>query len=266
MIVCFDEASGAMDSFIKAARLDSDGEFVWDDDFVTMCSVASSKVHSEGSYFANNQIICTWEDGRNGPKDIYAQNITFDGLLGIIDDGFIEGNVTLNGGNGIVTDVEVEAGGVIVNPDTYGDYSITLAPGTYDVTASLENYTPQTSPSIVVTSGNIISGGDFTLDPIVSTEDIIITNTKLGNNYPNPFNPITNIAYSIKEIGNVTLEVYNLKGQLVKTLVNEVIESGNHIATWNGTDNSNKPVSSGVYLYKMKSGNYISTKKMILMK
>ncbi|MCK4978796.1 MAG: T9SS type A sorting domain-containing protein, partial [Candidatus Delongbacteria bacterium] len=75
-----------------------------------------------------------------------------------------------------------------------------------------------------------------------------------------------NILYSIKEAGNVRLEIYNLRGQLVKTLVNEVQETGEYTTSWNGTDNSNKPVSSGVYLYKMKSANYTATKKMILMK
>ena len=122
-------------------------------------------------------------------------------------------------------------------------------------------------------------GGTNSLDDAVSgiidffeigggsnTNEIITVSTTLSNNYPNPFNPTTNIAYSIKDADIVTLEVYNIKGQLVKTLVNETKETGEYTATWNGTDNANKSVSSGVYFYKMKSGNYTSTKKMILMK
>ncbi|MEA2096988.1 MAG: T9SS type A sorting domain-containing protein, partial [Candidatus Cloacimonadota bacterium] len=96
--------------------------------------------------------------------------------------------------------------------------------------------------------------------------DVIVAVTKLNGNYPNPFNPVTNIAYSIKEAGKVTLQVYNIKGQLVKTLVNDVRETGNYTVTWNGRDNTNKSVASGVYFYKMKAQNYNSTKKMILMK
>ena len=95
---------------------------------------------------------------------------------------------------------------------------------------------------------------------------IPIFSTKLGRNYPNPFNPVTNITYSIKETDRVTLEVYNLRGQLVKTLVNKIIETGNYSLTWDGTDNSNKSVSSGVYFYKMKAGIFQQTKRMILMK
>ncbi|MDA3813752.1 MAG: lamin tail domain-containing protein, partial [Candidatus Cloacimonetes bacterium] len=96
--------------------------------------------------------------------------------------------------------------------------------------------------------------------------EIVIAATKLHGNYPNPFNPVTNIAYSIKDAGKVTLQVYNIKGQLVKTLVNEVMETGDHTAIWNGKDNTSKSVSSGVYFYKMKTQTYNSTKKMILMK
>ena len=100
----------------------------------------------------------------------------------------------------------------------------------------------------------------------VEGDDIVIVATKLHGNYPNPFNPVTNIAYSIKTAGKVTLEVYNIRGQLVKTLVNEVQETGAHTAIWNGKDNTGKSVSSGVYFYKMKAQDYNSTKKMILMK
>ena len=98
------------------------------------------------------------------------------------------------------------------------------------------------------------------------TDDIIVVTTQLSNNYPNPFNPVTNISYSILETGNVTLEVYNVGGQLVKTLVKEVRATGNYTTTWNGIDDAGKSVASGVYFYKMKTSNYTATKKMILMK
>ncbi len=90
--------------------------------------------------------------------------------------------------------------------------------------------------------------------------------TELQGNYPNPFNPSTTIRYSVKEATPVTIGIYNVKGQLVKTLVNEDKSSGNHSVVWNGRDNNNQAVSSGVYFYKMLAGKYSSTKKMILMK
>ncbi len=184
------------------------------------------------------------------------------------DYGYIEGNVTLDGGTGEIEDVEVTAFGVTVNPDDMGNYEINVAPGIYDVTAVLDGYDLEVIEDIVVTEGNVTTGVNFEM--FTCSGEIIIVATKLGNNYPNPFNPVTNITYSIKETGNVTIEVYNMRGQLVKTLVNEVKETDDHTAVWNGTDNSNKSVSSGVYFYKMVSesniGRYTSTKKMILMK
>ena len=108
-------------------------------------------------------------------------------------------------------------------------------------------------------------------DVTISTEDIDnpeipVAVTALGNNYPNPFNPETTIAYSVKETGPVTIEVYNLKGQLVKTLIKGRQEPGNHTIVWDGKDNNGHSVSSGVYYYKMQAGTYSSTKKMIMMK
>ena len=89
----------------------------------------------------------------------------------------------------------------------------------------------------------------------------------LNDNYPNPFNPETTISFSVEQTSSlVNLEIYNLKGQKIKTLVSEILSAGNHSVVWNGTDENEKSVSSGVYLYKMRTGNYISTKKMILMK
>ncbi|MEN6444872.1 MAG: carboxypeptidase regulatory-like domain-containing protein [Candidatus Cloacimonas sp.] len=105
-----------------------------------------------------------------------------------------------------------------------------------------------------------VTGGD------VNDPEVPVVATALHNNYPNPFNPETTISYSVKEAGPVTLQVYNVKGQLVKTLIKGIQEPGNHTIVWNGTDNNGRSVSSGVYYYKMQAGKYSSTKKMIMMK
>ena len=90
---------------------------------------------------------------------------------------------------------------------------------------------------------------------------------RLSQNYPNPFNPTTMINYSLNEASDVTIEVFNVKGQKVKTLVNEYQEAGAQSIEWNGIDENNKSVSSGVYFYKMRAGGrYTSTRKMILLK
>ncbi len=90
---------------------------------------------------------------------------------------------------------------------------------------------------------------------------------QLNNNFPNPFNPTTTISYSVKKSGNVTLEIFNTKGQKIKTLINKDHESGNYTVSWDGKDGNNRSVSSGIYFYKMQAGGrYTSTKKMILLK
>ena len=91
--------------------------------------------------------------------------------------------------------------------------------------------------------------------------------TQLSGNYPNPFNPETTILFTTENTEkNTELIIYNLKGQTVKTLINEKLPAGNHQVIWNGKDNNGKQVASGIYFYKMKSGNYNNTKKMLLLK
>ncbi len=112
---------------------------------------------------------------------------------------------------------------------------------------------------------------DFTVHSdggYVSNEDPAVPalQTSLNGNYPNPFNPETTISLSLKDTAPVKVEIFNLKGQLVKTLVNGTLPAGKHNLVWKGMDNNGKAVSSGVYFYKMSTGKYSSTKKMILMK
>jgi hypothetical protein len=97
-------------------------------------------------------------------------------------------------------------------------------------------------------------------------DDILSNKTGLLSNYPNPFNPTTTIKFNIEQNEQVKMEIYNLKGQKVKTLVEDKLEAGKYTITWNGKDDNGKSVSSGIYFYKMNSGKFTSTKKMILMK
>ncbi|MCD4828420.1 MAG: VWA domain-containing protein [Candidatus Cloacimonetes bacterium] len=87
-----------------------------------------------------------------------------------------------------------------------------------------------------------------------------------AENYPNPFNPSTTISFNIPAEAPVTLEIYNVRGQHVRTLVNETLPAGTHQAVWNGDDANGAPVASGIYFFKIGSGRYTATKKMILLK
>jgi len=116
---------------------------------------------------------------------------------------------------------------------------------------------------------NAIAGRLYDFSAL-SNDNYTVPSTHLFcmSNYPNPFNPTTTISFSIPNESNVELSIYNIKGQKIKTLVSAHVSAGKHSIVWNGDDESGKPVSSGVYFYKFRteSGNYSSSKKMLLMK
>lgn len=89
---------------------------------------------------------------------------------------------------------------------------------------------------------------------------------ELSQNYPNPFNPSTEIRFSLAKPSDVTLEVYDIMGRVVATLVNEPRSAGYHKVTWDGRNNAGQTVSSGVYFYRLKAGEFVATKKMVLLK
>ncbi|MDP3441778.1 MAG: FlgD immunoglobulin-like domain containing protein, partial [Ignavibacteria bacterium] len=131
------------------------------------------------------------------------------------------------------------------------------------------NFSYPTSSSLYTSGTGAQPLGDlnyFGIPVGVSNDEILANNFNLYSNYPNPFNPSTNIRYSIPTAGNVTIEIYNSLGQLVNTIVNQYQESGTHNVVWNGTDMSGQKLSSGIYIYKLNTNNYVSSKKMVLIK
>jgi predicted outer membrane repeat protein len=88
----------------------------------------------------------------------------------------------------------------------------------------------------------------------------------LHQNYPNPFNPITTLRYDLPENGHVNVTIYDMLGRQVKTLISKTQDAGYKSVIWNATNDYGKPVSAGIYLYQIQAGEYISTKKMVLLK
>ncbi len=89
---------------------------------------------------------------------------------------------------------------------------------------------------------------------------------RLAQNYPNPFNPVTTIKFDIREKGLVTLRIYNVAGQLVRTLVNGELDAGSYAEDWNGLNDEGAKVASGVYFYRLEAGVFESVKKMVLLR
>ena len=88
----------------------------------------------------------------------------------------------------------------------------------------------------------------------------------LNHNYPNPFNPITTIEYSLKEPAHVTMMIYDMLGRKVTTLKNEEQDLGFYQVQWKGTNDYGRKVSSGVYFYAIQMGDFKQVKKMVLLK
>jgi len=107
-----------------------------------------------------------------------------------------------------------------------------------------------------------------TIDDPESIEDetLIPHTTALRNNYPNPFNPSTIIAFDMARAGDVTIEVYNIKGQRIKEVVSGSYSAGRHSVVWNGEDSAGRVVGSGIYFYHMTTSGYSSVRKMLLLK
>jgi len=93
-----------------------------------------------------------------------------------------------------------------------------------------------------------------------------VSTTALLGNFPNPFNPSTSIRYQVSSITHVNIEIFNIRGQRIKSLVNEEQRAGEHSITWNGRDDNGNNVASGVYLYRMRAGEYQSTRRMMMIK
>ncbi|MCB5264983.1 MAG: T9SS type A sorting domain-containing protein [Candidatus Cloacimonetes bacterium] len=110
---------------------------------------------------------------------------------------------------------------------------------------------------------------EYGSEPWVSNDDPVLpepVQLTLHQNYPNPFNPETTIRFDLAKPGPVTIDVFNIKGQKMKALVNDSFIAGQHSIIWNGTDSKGKPVASGVYFYRMTTPKSTLIHKMLLMK
>ncbi|MBK8984196.1 MAG: T9SS type A sorting domain-containing protein [Ignavibacteria bacterium] len=133
------------------------------------------------------------------------------------------------------------------NTNPNGSYILRIADNAAGDTGSLRSWTLKIDYDVITGVNNNVTS--------------IPNEFSLSQNYPNPFNPSTKIAYTIPNNGLVTLKIYNLLGKEVASLINEVKSAGTYEVNFNGAN-----LSSGVYFYRLESGNFVDTKKMFLLK
>jgi len=147
------------------------------------------------------------------------------------------------------------------------DYRTYISSGPFNLLAN-----DQIVATFAVVCGESLEDIKANADVALTRLDIEENNTnkpdsfRLNQNFPNPFNPTTKISYSLDKDSDISINIYDISGMLISTLQNEYQPQGEHSYIWDGTDDIGNRVGGGVYLYQVKAGESIQTKKMVLLK
>jgi hypothetical protein len=155
----------------------------------------------------------------------------------------------------------------VVRSAVIGSSGVPISGGGYTIKSTLGQPQPL---GIIAESGNTHQAGFWptwlrTYWTAIEDEPPVFTN-KLFQNYPNPFNPTTTIEYTVAAPSVVDLKIYNVLGQRVRHLVNDIKQPGRYKAIWNGKSERGDPVASGVYFYRLRIGGFTDVKKMVVLK
>ncbi len=242
-------SSGIEDIFV--AMMDDSGNWLWttkaggtDEDCGNGITIDNAGICYVTGCFYQTATFGSYSLISSGGYDVFVAKMDVNGNWQWVTKA---GGTYVDEGNGITID---NAGNCYVtgwfrDTATFGSYSLTSSGGRDIFVAKLN------SP----------------LSPLYAENEIIPT--KIGfSNYPNPFNPSTTISFSMQNNRNVEISIYNIKGQKVKQLVSDIrqLPEGQHSVVWDGDDDKNKPVTSGIYFYKLEAGDFQEVRKMILMK
>lgn len=202
-------------------------------------------MENNGNYYArtNNGIYTStnttdWTLINNGltVNALTKLFVTSNGTLGVICNNQLYRS-TDNGQNWVLTD------------DTINQWEV------HDIVVQNDKAILATKQGIFIAPFSVVAEDNPEIKPVLS-----------ASIYPNPFNPTTNISFNLQKNTNVKLDIYNIKGQKVKSLVNSPLNQGNHTLVWNGTDDNGRKTGSGVYFCKISADKQSVCKKMLLMK
>ncbi|MFO8145702.1 MAG: FlgD immunoglobulin-like domain containing protein [Candidatus Syntrophosphaera sp.] len=234
------ENIGGMDDII-AQKMNLAGTPLWGDLGTFVVQRDSTQSSPSIARFDNGGMVIGWADYFSFESDLYYNYLSSDGSLVFAAP---EGEI-LNGAGKMQYDPLITT----IGNDAYAIWADGRSSGKTEI---LGLYAQRLSNETVAND-----------DPHIPS----INSFELLQNHPNPFNPSTSISFLVKEPSpDYKLCVYNLRGQLVKTLFKGALDKGKHSVAWDGTDENGKGVSSGIYHYRLENGKYTSTKRMVLMK
>jgi hypothetical protein len=230
-------------------------------------------------FVGNDEMSCVWNMGRRAEIVNNTCDLNYRGLTSILG-GRAKNNIVTNSDRYGVYGLwdELDYNDVWRNRPDYEN----AIPGPHSISAD-----PMYNPDYTLRDGSpCIDAGDpglRYLDPDGTRNDMgaypvfqiggfpkelpaVPFVFSLSQNYPNPFNPSTEIYFTLPEAGHADLTIYNILGQRVRSLVSSDLEAGRYSAFWDGTDNNGRKVASGIYIYRLQTGGYTSSKKMLLLK
>jgi hypothetical protein len=163
VILVYEHYFNGVETSVRAVRLNSNGDFVWEPNETMISSVQSTKVHAGISSFKSNQWVFVWEDDRTGDVELFAQNLQPNGEIGPVSGaGVLTGSITIEGDMLDATEIVISAGGLEVNPLADGTYTLDLEPGSYTVTATHPYIADQMVENVVIENGETTTV-DFSL-------------------------------------------------------------------------------------------------------
>ncbi len=253
--ICIYEAfdfGNSVDSKVQAVMVDTDGNFVWNDEFIDLSTVQSAKLHRDMSTINMGQWVVVWGDERNGNRDIYAQNIFPDGSLGIGSAG--EGKI-LGFVRDAVTNYSIDQATITATntDDDYqtvytpfgSHYSFEVSEGNYNLTCEAAGYeTFEVNDVVVVADMN--TPVNFYLTPVDMLTGIEQQDSEHILVYPNPFSSRLNISIPTEE-SVFAIEVKDIKGQVIK----KENYNGNSISGLFSLNLSE--LNSGIYFYNIQT-------------
>lgn len=239
VVVWEDYRNSDDDPDIYGQRFNHDGTVAGGNFLVNNDASSNRQIQPRISVDLEGQFVVVWQDNRNGNWDIWAQRYSVKGeIIGVN----YQVNSGLDSSSQSLPDVVFE------NQTIFYTWEDTRIPGQgYDIFAKVEQFESAT-PVKQSTTRQPVKG--FKLHP----------------NFPNPFNPVTTINYTLGEAGPVNIQIFDTRGRMVSQLVQQHQPAGVYRVLWNARDNSGKPVSSGLYICRMTIGNIVLQQKLVLTK